>query len=64
MLAIKPKNLTSSFLGFASEASNILHIKSETDYEEALEIIEHLFAEAKDTPDDQLKNMNQPKKIL
>ena len=57
MLAIKSKNLTSSFLGFASEASNILHIKSEKDYEEALEIIEHLFAEAKDTPDDPLNDL-------
>lgn len=57
MLAIKPENLTNSFLGFASEASNILHIKTEQDYQEALETIEHLFSEAKDTADDPLNDL-------
>jgi HTH-type transcriptional regulator/antitoxin HigA len=57
MLAIKPETLTSSFLGFAHEASNILHIKSKADYEEALEIIEHLFNEANDTIDDPLNDL-------
>ena len=57
MLALKPENLTNSFLGFASEASNILHIKTEHDYQEALEVVEHLFLEAKDTIDDPLNDL-------
>lgn len=57
MLAIKPEILTSSFLGFAHEASNILHIKTKADYEEALEVIEHLFNEATDTIDDPLNDL-------
>ena len=57
MLALKPENLTSSFLGFASEASNILHIKTEHDYQEALKVVEHLFLEAKDTADDPLNDL-------
>lgn len=57
MLALKPVTLTNSFLGFASEASNILHIKTEKDYQEALETIEHLFAEATDTVDDPLNDL-------
>ena len=57
MLALKPENLTSSFLGFASQASNILHIKTEQDYQEALEVVEHLFLEAKDTEDDPLNDL-------
>jgi HTH-type transcriptional regulator/antitoxin HigA len=57
MLAFKSETLTNSFLGFASVASNILHIKTEQDYEEALETIEHLFSEIKDTPDDPLNDL-------
>ena len=57
MLAIKPETLTNSFLGFAHEASNILHIKTKEDYEEALKIIEHLFNEANDTVDDPLNDL-------
>ena len=57
MLALKPETLTHSFLGFASEASNILHIKTEQDYQDALETIEHLFTEAKDTTDDPLNDL-------
>ena len=57
MLALKPENLTSSFLGFASEASNILHIKTEHDHQEALKVVEHLFLEAKDTADDPLNDL-------
>jgi HTH-type transcriptional regulator/antitoxin HigA len=49
MLALKPETLTNSFLEFASEASNILHIKTEQDYQDALKTIKHLFSEAKDT---------------
>ena len=52
MLAVKQDTLTRSFLGFASEASNLLHIKTEQDYNDALETIEHLFDEAKDEIDD------------
>ena len=57
MLALKPETLTHSFLGFASEASNILHIKTEQDYQDALETIEHLFTESKDTADDPLNDL-------
>ncbi len=57
MLALKPETLTSSFLGFASEASNILHIKTEQDHQDALETIEHLFSKAKDTLDDPLNDL-------
>ncbi len=57
MLAIKQESLTNSFLGFANEASNILHIKSEASYEEALEIIEHLFDEAEDNINDPLNDL-------
>jgi HTH-type transcriptional regulator/antitoxin HigA len=57
MLAIKPETLTNSFLGFAHEASNILHIKTKEDYEKALEIIEHLFNESKDDIDDPLNDL-------
>ncbi len=57
MLALKPETLTNSFLGFAAEASNILHIKTKKDYQEALQIIEHLFAEVTDTDDDPLNDL-------
>ena len=57
MLALKSETLTSSFLEFASAASNILNIKTEHDYEEALEVIEHLFLQAKDTVDDPLNDL-------
>ena len=57
MLALKPETLTNSFLEFASKASNILHIKTDQDYQDALEIIEHLFSEAKDISDDPLNDL-------
>ena len=57
MLALKSETLTSSFLGFASEASNILHIKTEQDYQEALETMEHLFTTAEDKKDDPLNDL-------
>ncbi len=57
MLALKPETLTNSFLGFASEASNILHIKTEKDYQDALATIEHLFSEANDTTNDPLNDL-------
>ncbi len=57
MLTIKPEALTNSFLGFAHEASNILHIKNKENYEKALEIIEHLFNKANDTIDDPLNDL-------
>ena len=49
MLALKPETLTSSFLGFASEASNILHIKTEQDYDATLLKIESLMSAKADT---------------
>ena len=57
MLAVKQYTLTRSFLGFASEASNLLHIKTEQDYNDALETIEHLFDEAKEEPNDSLNDL-------
>ena len=57
MLAVKQETLTNSFLGFAHNASNILHIKSDKAYEEALELIEHLFDEANDTIDEPLNDL-------
>ncbi len=57
MLALRAETLTNSFLGFASEASNILHIKTKQDYQDALETIEHLFSEAADTTDDPLNDL-------
>ena len=57
MLATKPETLTNSFLGFAHDASNILNIKSDKAYEEALELIEHLFNEANDTIDEPLNDL-------
>lgn len=57
MLAVKQETLTNSFLGFAHNASNILHIKSDKAYEEALELIEHLFGEANDTVDEPLNDL-------
>ena len=57
MLTINSENLTNSFLGFAQNASHILHIKSAEAYEEALEIIGHLFDEASDTIDDPLNDL-------
>lgn len=57
MLAVKQKTLTNSFLGFAHNASNILHIKSDKAYKEALELIEHLFDEANDTIDEPLNDL-------
>jgi HTH-type transcriptional regulator/antitoxin HigA len=57
MLAVKQETLTNSFLGFAHNASNILHIKSDKAYEEALELIEHLFDEANDTVDEPLNDL-------
>ncbi|MEE9397865.1 MAG: helix-turn-helix domain-containing protein [Methylococcales bacterium] len=57
MLATKSEALTKSFLGFSHNASNILHIKTDKDYEEALEIIEHLFEVANDTIDEPLNDL-------
>ena len=57
MLALKPESLTRSFLGFASEASNILHIKTERDYQYALETMEHLLTTVEDTKEDPLNDL-------
>ena len=54
MLALQKEALTNSFLDFSAQASNILYIKSEQDYEDALEIIEHLFEQAEYSSDDPL----------
>ena len=57
MSAISQATITDSFLGFASKASNILHIKSDKDYSDALKTVEHLFSEATDTVDDPLNEL-------
>jgi HTH-type transcriptional regulator/antitoxin HigA len=57
MLALKSNTLTNSFLGFASEASNILHIKTDQDYSEAIEIIDYLFDKVEDSEEDPLNDL-------
>ena len=57
MLALQQDALIRSFLRFASEASNLLHIKTEQDYNDALETIEYLFTEAKDELSDPLNHL-------
>ena len=57
MLALKPETLTRSFLGFALEASKILHIETEQDYQNALEVMEHLFTTTEDTKNDPLNDL-------
>jgi HTH-type transcriptional regulator/antitoxin HigA len=57
MLALKKNNLTHYFLGFASEASNILHIKTEKYYLEAIETIEYLFDKTEDKEGDPLHDL-------
>jgi len=57
MSAISQAAITDSFLGFASKASNILHIKSDEDYSDALKTVEHLFSEATDTVDNPLNEL-------
>ncbi|KOR31995.1 hypothetical protein TI05_10115 [Achromatium sp. WMS3] len=57
MLNTKQEALTYSFLNFASQSYNILHIESEQDYQEALENIEHLFEQVSDNPNDILHDL-------
>lgn len=57
MLAEKQDSLIRSFLAFSSEASKILHIQTEQDYNDAIEMIEYLFAEAKDEADEPLNDL-------
>lgn len=57
MIATQSELLADSFLNFASEASNILHIKSEKDYNDALEEIEYLFSKVDDSEDDPLHDL-------
>lgn len=52
MLAVKPKLLTDSFLKFATQASHVLHIQTEEDYEYALILVEYLIDVAEDTESD------------
>ncbi len=52
MLTIEPKSVTNSFIKFASQASHMLHINSEEDYECALKFVEYLIDAADDTEDD------------
>ena len=57
MLALQSKVLTESFLNFASQASNILHIKTQRDYKYSLDLIQYLFDRAKDSRDDPLNDL-------
>lgn len=57
MIMTQSEALADSFLSFASEASRILHIKSEKDYNDALEEIEYLFSKVDDSPDDPLHDL-------
>jgi HTH-type transcriptional regulator / antitoxin HigA len=54
---IQSKALTESFRVFAEQASPILHIKSNEDYEEALAFIEYLFDLAEDSNNDPLNDL-------
>lgn len=49
--------LTDSFLAFASQASPILHIHTNDDYEDALELVEYLFDLAEDSENDPLNDL-------
>ena len=57
MLALQSKVLTESFLNFASQASNILHIRTQSDYKYSLDLIQYLFDRAKDSRDDPLNDL-------
>jgi len=57
MLAIEPESLINYFLGFAQQAGNILHIKTNQDYEEALEMVEYFFNQATDSVGDPLNSL-------
>ncbi len=54
MLAQQSEALTEAFLDFASQASDILHIKKQSDYEYSLKLIEFLIDRASDCRDDPL----------
>ena len=49
--------LKQTFLNFAHEASNILHINTDKDYADALEMVEKLFEEAVDNKDEPLNDL-------
>jgi HTH-type transcriptional regulator/antitoxin HigA len=54
---IQPKTLTDSFRAFASQASSILHIHTNDDYEDALEFVKYLFDLAEDSENDPLNDL-------
>ncbi len=55
--SIQSKALTDSFRIFAEQASPILHIQTNADYEEALAFIEYLFDLAEDSENDPLNDL-------
>ncbi len=57
MLASQPKLLTNSFLKFAKQASHILHIQTEKDYEYALNLVEYLIGGAEDSEKDPINDL-------
>ncbi|MEN8216664.1 MAG: transcriptional regulator [Pseudomonadota bacterium] len=57
MSTVQSKALTDSFLAFASQASPILHIHTNDDYESALEFVEYLFDLAEDYENDPLNDL-------
>jgi len=57
MSTVESKVLTDYFLAFASQASQILHIRTNEDYEDALELIEYLFDLAEDSENDPLNDL-------
>ncbi len=57
MSTIQSKALTDSFRAFALQASSILHIQTNDDYEEALEFVEYLFDLAEDSETDPLNDL-------
>ena len=66
MSTVQSKALTDSFLAFASQASQILHIHTNDDYENALELIEYLFDLADDSENDPLifKALTSPRETI
>ncbi|KHD08732.1 hypothetical protein PN36_31290 [Candidatus Thiomargarita nelsonii] len=57
MKSTRQKVLTDSFRVFASQAKPILHIHTNSDYEDALEFIEYLFDIAEDSHNDPLNDL-------
>lgn len=54
MLALNTENISHSFLNFAALANNLLNIDNNTDYKQALAVVEDLFSQVEDRVNDPL----------